>query len=601
MPTFKRTLLAGAVALAVSSPAAAQLGFSNMYFFGDSSTDAGFYNGARFTVNPGLIWAQNLGNMYGLTITSVAKGGTDFAQGGTNVNSPSLLVPAGAPDRPLSTQIGELLKVSPTLDSKALYGIAAGYNDILNGLTQANAGQITAAQLQANVTLAATQEVQQAARLNAAGAKYVVVQTLYDLGRSPRGVATPQAPFSALVGLYNSTLLAALNQAPFQVIRVNTNQLFTELLANPGNFGLINVATPACTVPTSLICTPSTLVSANAGQTYLFADDIHPTPAAEVIMAEVVNSMLTGPQQIGTLADAPFRVEDANYRTLDGRMWSSLNAPRSAGRLEGWAAYDYGSIDMNAGPSNGTGHANTVAVGGDMKVNDRTLAGVMFGYTENKGDFGGVGGGFTLRQPVLTGYVGYGEGPWYVGATLGAGSLDYNDVNRNIALGPSVRNEKGETRGYEYTGRLLGGYWFKYQNLVHGPYASMTYSKAIVRQFSESGTSSTALTYGQQDNEQLLWSLGWQASGTFSGIRPWARATWQYDSLDNSRDVTAASATLGGWYSIPAVKPDNNYALFNLGAATEFGRVTGYVSGSATAGRGDGNYWAVTVGLRTPL
>ena len=32
-----------------------------------------------------------------------------------------------------------------------------------------------------------------------------------------------------------------------------------------------------------------------------------------------------------------------------------------------------------------------------------------------------------------------------------------------------------------------------------------------------------------------------------------------------------ASATLGGWYSIPAVKPDNNYALFNLGAATEFG------------------------------
>ena len=147
MRTFQRTLLAGAVALAVSAPATAQ--FSNMYFFGDSSTDAGFY-GSRFTVNPGLIWAQNLGAAYGLTITTVAKGGTDFAQGGTNINSPSLIVPTispTAPDRPLSTQITELLKISPSLDSNALYGVNAGYNDIFNNLTAAGAGLIPASQI----------------------------------------------------------------------------------------------------------------------------------------------------------------------------------------------------------------------------------------------------------------------------------------------------------------------------------------------------------------------------------------------------------------------------------------------------------------------
>jgi outer membrane lipase/esterase len=229
------------------------------------------------------------------------------------------------------------------------------------------------------------------------------------------------------------------------------------------------------------------------------------------------------------------------------------------------------------------------------------LVGAMFGYTENKGEFGGAGGGYTLRQPVGTFYVGYGEGPWYVGATLGAGSLDYNDVNRNILLGMTVRNENGETRGYEYTGRLLGGYWFKLQDLVHGPYARVTYTQAIVRQFSENGADSTALIYDQQKTEQLLWSLGWQVAGTFGGVRPWARATWEYDSLDNDRDVSASSVTLGGSYSIPAPKPDNSYALFNVGAATDFGGVTGFISGSGTAARGDGNYWAVTVGLRMPL
>jgi outer membrane lipase/esterase len=598
MRTFQRTLLAGAVALAFSTSAAAQ--FSNMYFFGDSSTDAGFY-GSRFTVNPGLIWAQNLGAAYGIAITTVATGGTDFAQGGTNVNSPSPLVLAGAPDRPLSTQIGELLAISPTLDSNALYGVSAGYNDLLTNVGAAQAGLITPAQVQANVALAAQQYVQQVARLGAAGAKYIVVLNLYDIGKSPFGVANPAAQFSSLVALYNTTLNAALGQVPYQVVRVNTQQLFLEMLANPSFFGFTNVSSPACTVSTSLLCTPSTLVVPNADETYLFSDDLHPTPQAEVIMAQVVNSMLTGPQQIASLGDAPFRVEDANYRALDGRMWSSLDAPRPQKKLEAWVAYDYGSIDMQAGPNNGSGHNNTVAIGGDMKLSDRALAGMMFGYTESKGDFGGDGGGFKLRQPVFTLYAGYGEGPWYLGATAGAGSLDYNDVNRNIVLGPSVRNESGQTRGYEYTARLLGGYWFKYQDLLHGPYARATYTKAIVRQFSETGSDSTALTYGQQDNDQMLWSVGWQVAGKFGGVRPFARATWEYDSLDNDRTVSASSNSLGGWYTVPAPKPDNSYALFNVGAAADFGGVTGYISGSGTAARGDGDYWAITVGLRMPL
>jgi outer membrane lipase/esterase len=305
--------------------------------------------------------------------------------------------------------------------------------------------------------------------------------------------------------------------------------------------------------------------------------------------------------QMAALGEAPMDVERANWRTLDGRMMSAINAPGSAGKIQAWAAYDYADADIFGNGLSGNGSINTISVGADYRVSDKALVGIQFAYSDYDGNFGNGGGDFKLREPMMTFYGGYGEGPWYVGATLGAGSLDYSDVNRNIVLGPSVRNESGETRGYEYTGRVLGGYWFKYQDLIHGPYARMTYTKAIVRQYSESGASSTALTFGQQDNEQLLWSLGWQASGTFSGVRPWARVTWEYDSLDKDRDVSASSATLGGWYSVPAAKPDNSYALFNVGAAADFAGVTGYISGSGTAARGDGNYWAVTVGVRMPL
>jgi outer membrane lipase/esterase len=325
---------------------------------------------------------------------------------------------------------------------------------------------------------------------------------------------------------------------------------------------------------------------------------VHPTTAGHALIAQAVLSMITGPQQMGALGDAPIAVERANFRALDNRMWSSLNAPRTQGKFQGWAAYDYSHGDL---PTNGSGHSNTVAVGLDMKLSDNMLAGAMFGYTDEKGDFGGPGGGYTLKQPVGTLYGGYGDGPWYVGATLGAGNLNYSDISRVIPLGAALRTENADANGYEYTGRLLGGYWFTARDFMHGPYAELQYTKAVVKQFSEQSSDSVALNYDRQDRKYLLWSLGWQVTGTFGAIRPYARATWEYDSKDQDRSVCASSVTLGGHYCLPTSKPDNSYALFNLGASTELGGITGFIAGSATAGRTDGNYWAITIGLRAPL
>jgi len=608
MRTLKRSLLAAAVALAVSAPAAAQ--FTNAIFFGDSLIDAGSFKPVLppgtglFTTNPGPIWVTPFGQTFGFAVTPANQGGTDYAYGGARVTElPGYPpIPPVAAAVPIATQISNFLAKGPA-DPGAIYAINGGADDIFTQLDALQMGAITQADAQAKVALAATQLATQIAKLHVAGAQYIVVWNVPDIGKSPFGLsqgAAGAAQLTAISQLFNTTLFAALNAAGTPTIRFNAYGLLDEIVANPGAYGFSNVTTPACGAVRSLLCTPADLVAPGAAQTFVFADGVHPTTGAHAIIAQAIASMITGPQQMAALGDAPFRVEDANYRALDGRMWSSLDAPRPTRKLEAWVAYDYGSIDMNAGPTNSTGHANTVAVGGDMKLSERALAGMMFGYTDTRGDFGGPGGGFTLRQPVFTLYAGYGEGPWYVGATAGAGSLDY-DVNRNIELGTAVRNESGSANGYEYTLRALGGYWFKYQDLLHGPYARVTYTKAIVHQFSETGSDSLGLTYGQQDNDQLLWSVGWQVAGKIGTIRPWARATWEYDSLNNDRTVTASSNTLGGTYTVPAFKPDNSYALFNVGAATDFGGVTGFLSGSATAGKGDGNYWAVTVGLRMPI
>ncbi|MET0682116.1 MAG: autotransporter domain-containing protein [Casimicrobiaceae bacterium] len=612
MRKLQRNVLASAVLLALAASGNAAAQFSTAYFFGDSLSDSGNYKSVLppgtglFTTNPGPVWTQVFARHFGFDAIPSTAGGNNYAYGGARVALlPGVLDPPLSPAAavPVVTQVAQYVAKGPA-DPKAIHSIQGGGNDFLYqfGLL---AGGATPAQVQAALGTAAVQLGSQAAILQGAGARYIMVWSAPDMGTILSGAATGQGPaLTALATVFNQTLFGTLNAQGVGGIRLNAFALQNEILKDPATYGLSNVTGIACTTPPTITiatCNSSTLVSPTAPNTYFFANGAHPTTAGHQIIGDYAISFIDGPQQVASLAEAPLAVEQANFRALDNRMWSSLNAPRSQGKLEAWVAYDYSHTDQQAGPNNGSAHMNTIAVGGDMKASDRMLVGAMFGYTDNKGDFSGAGGGYTLRQPVGTLYAGYGDGPWYVGATLGAGSLDYSDITRVIPLGAALRTESADARGYEFTGRILGGYWFAMKDLLHGPYARLAWEKAVVKQFSETSADSTALTYDRQTRKQLLWSLGWQVTGNVGAIRPYARATWEIDSKDQDRSIGASSVTLGGNYSIPVAKPDNSYALFSLGASTEIGSVTGFIAGSATASRADANYWAVTVGLRLPL
>ena len=72
-----RLKLGGALAACLTGAlASAQAGeYSNMYFFGDSSTDVGTYSplygsNTRFTTKPGTVWAENVAAAYGKQLTA---------------------------------------------------------------------------------------------------------------------------------------------------------------------------------------------------------------------------------------------------------------------------------------------------------------------------------------------------------------------------------------------------------------------------------------------------------------------------------------------------------------------------------------------------
>jgi outer membrane lipase/esterase len=599
MPSFRPSLAATAVAAALFA-GGANAQYSNAFAFGDSLSDAGQY-GARFTTNPGLTAAMYLALRYGIAIGPSFFGGTDFAQGGARVNSPSLTIPPSAPNISIVQQVSTLLAQGP-LDPNALYQLQGGANDILQLSALAAAGVVTPEQVQAGTVQAAVDLVAQVARLQAAGARYLIVYNVPDIGRTPLAASrNAQAPFTALSNLFDTTFNAGIAAAHLQIVQVNTFALLNEAIANPAAFGFTNVTVPVCTTSSSIDCTPSTLLDPNGAQTYLFADGIHPATRSAQIIAQAAASMLEGPAKIGVLAEAPLAVEQAAFRAIDGRMISAIAAPASSGRFEAWASYDYGNNDFDGRFISGNADVNTVAAGGDIKLSEHLLAGIAFSYSDNKGDFGGGSGGYKLKETTGTFYIGYGSGPWYVGATAGAGDLDFSDVHRNFDLGALTRTESGDTTGWHAMGSVLGGYWFNYANWLHGPFVRFAYQEINVKGFAERGSDSTALVYGEQERKSFTSTLGWQATGQIGNVRPFARVAWEFETKDDDRFVSATPVALNGTYSIPTVKPDDNYVRYLLGASADFGRFTGYVTGSATSGRADGNGYGFTLGVRVPL
>ena len=173
-------------AFAAFGPAEARSAqFSNVYVFGDSLSDAGYYRGflrgiglpqavvdamGRYTTNPGPVWSELVAEYYGVAPRpSNVSGGTIYAQGGARVaGTPGVSTPPGQAERPISAQVSEFLGANAAADPNALYAVWAGANDLFFNLGAFQAGAITQADLQANVLGAATAEIQQIARLRAA-------------------------------------------------------------------------------------------------------------------------------------------------------------------------------------------------------------------------------------------------------------------------------------------------------------------------------------------------------------------------------------------------------------------------------------------------
>ncbi|MEO6226289.1 MAG: autotransporter domain-containing protein [Thermomonas sp.] len=587
---FSRTVLAAALALAAMPLyAQSQPTFTQTVFFGDSLTDSGFYRPfliqtqgpsaalvGQFTTNPGLVWAQFLADYYGtdaspawgLTTTGIAAGtGTNYAAGGATFN-PGPGFPPTPPTQyapTIPTQVAAYLSANGgKADPGALYTVWGGANDLffhLNGVTT-----------QTQFLSAAGKEVALIGTLSQAGAQYIMVPTMPDVGRTPFGLSQGAAGSAGITGLvqaYNQTLFGGLAASNLRVIPLDTFNFIREISAAPATYGLSNVTGQACVgVPSSLVCSPLTTVPGGA-ESYAFADSVHPTTAAHRLLGQFAVSVIEGPRQIAILPQSEATIGRARTEMLATGLG---NRPESDG-MRWWASI----LNTNqrfgtGGTANGfDGDAPSVNGGVQWAAGNLTY-GAFGAYGKANMDWGQRRGNFKQTDATLGGFVGwYGDGPW-ANAQLSYTWLDY-DVRRDIVLGPSVRTHRGSANGSNFTGAGSAGWTFSQGKLSHGPLLSLVSQRIDVDGFAESDpTLSTSFAYADQSFDSLVASVGWQASLALSEhITPYAKLTWDRELENPAAEVFASAQSMPGTlpFAVPGLALDREYGTAQFGVRTE--------------------------------
>jgi len=274
-------------------------GYSTIYAFGDSLTDAGndyiasdgilptgkIYSDGRFSNGP--VWVQDLAKDLGLpAVTPSLDGGTDFAYGGAETGQEPLHT-ANPIDLP--SQFLQFLFEDPDPRPNAIYALSIGANDLLDAIPE---DAKHPAEAVADVKAAVSNEVAFVADLASVGAKSFVILNVPNLGVTPSEAGTIASVATSLSALYDSLLsseLASLGAKDHLTIDlVNTYQLIDAAIADPAKYGLTNVTTPVWTGNYENPSSGTLNATGSAQNGYLFFDHLHPTA--------------TGHQAIATLA-----------------------------------------------------------------------------------------------------------------------------------------------------------------------------------------------------------------------------------------------------------------------------------------------------------
>jgi len=592
--------LAAAVLLTCATDAAiANDGpFSQFVVFGDSLSDAGNFpdlqsptlggnptGGLRFTNRTGPTYGageyigevgtQRLASMLGLQslpstplLPAVLTGnpdGTNYAVGGYRtdqiLDSITLdsTVSAGGSTR---TRPGYLVE-NPRVDSNALYYLNGGGNDIFQGRDMVTAASNLAAAVGA---------------LQAAGARYIIVSDLPDVGSTPLGTVNSSIDaWNGLSTTFNNELASRLQAQGGNYVLVNNRLLLAEVRADLAAFGFDpNVPqTAVCFDPSSSTapCLPDPTYSiggtAPDPNRLMFNDGVHPTTAVHQISADYLYSIISAPWEVSLLPEMGHSALRAHLQQLDNELSARRGDWQAVGAWRTFVQGGYNRPEYD-GYGGGDGSGLSLSLGVTQRLSETWLAGVSLGLAENSLELGRNDSEYDMRSYLATAFARYEHQRLFADFSLSAGYLDYHDLKRTFALGISERTEKGDTEGTLWGAAAKAGFNLMQpgDQLQFGPFVGASYQKVEVDGYSEQGERSTALSYDDQELDSLRLSLGLFGDYALSErTRLFGEVAREVEREDEDRRDLRMSlnSVSGNSFELPGAVPTGDQTRFSVG------------------------------------
>ena len=546
-PSFVAPLAGCLLALACAQAFAAPSPYSTMVVFGDSLADAGQFpdglsgatlrftnrTGPTFQGDYGLVSSTLLGSKLGVAANDLnastspvraAQGlpdGNNWAVGGYRTDNildsitslSNTAIPPGnaGAGTVLRSRQGYLPANGGRADPNALYFLSGGGNDFLQQRVL-SPGQAVAA---------GGRLADSAQALQQAGARYIMVWMLPDLGLTPAINGTPQqAATSALSNIFNQALVQRLSQIDAQIIPLNIPLLLQESFADPGRFGLATGQnlTGTCFSGNSCTANPTYGIGGtNPDPTKLiYNDSVHPTVAGQRLIADYAYSLLAAPWELTLLPEMAHGTLRAHQDELRNQ-WQADNSNWQA--VGQWRAIVAGGgqrldFDGQGSSASGDGSGYNLNVGTSYRLYDSWRVGVAAGLYRQTLEAGTSDSDYKLNSYMGSAFAQYQHNHWWADAALTGGRLDFDSLKRKFALGVSESSEKGDTDGWLWalSGRVgydiagVGSDWHL------SPFVSADYARVEVDGYGEKGNRSTALTFDDQQRDSRRLGVGLQGS-----------------------------------------------------------------------------------------
>lgn len=617
----------------------------NVISFGDSLSDAGnafaltgglspdpseFHGSNRYVNLGGLTWIEQLlggvPNTDGTNATSpqsvfyqqfmttgipTVAGYVNLAVGGAYAGSGNL---GGGGLPGITEQIQAFAAAGGTIGADDTVTYWAGANNFFAGLPTVadSAGAVALGQNIASLALSDLTQISSGAIIAGGGPGDVIYVNLPNLAHLPstnasaRAAATAAAQNVANLGGDVAAQAAAASQASARVlgaaslathyynstlltgVRVldqrDTNTAFTlidaaavfdAVIANPAAFGFANV-TDGCLLDAT--CAAADFATQN---TYLFADDVHPTYAGyallAVLAAQTLDPTIGGVQASG-LTDAPIQGRQfVAQRALDrGRSFFFEDAQTdlvsthgtTGGRGAAFVETIAGSFSLAKRGT--TPKLDTqlfgLRVGSDFFQSDNFVIGAQASFTTGDGS-----------QPFLDFETNSYAGDIYAAsrfhdvfmvASIGAARIDINNIERGVGIGPLTN--KGDTEGFQFN--ILGevGYEYKIGDYSLIPSGQLGFFYTKLDDYTERGVFAP-IKFGEREANVVTGAVNLRIARSFSNAsglkgRIVAGVGYEdfisYDADDLSVEAVTSTAAAS---TISIHKPDGRGFIFDVG------------------------------------